>query len=94
MLYAARLTLLPFSRYVGIDPNDVLADVRNSPFHRFALIECIGRKMRQPAFGALPRQHLALAFLFKETPQHIDAVGHRQNSFHVVIGQQQHVITS
>jgi hypothetical protein len=48
----------------------------------------------QPAFGALPRQHLALAFLFKETPQHIDAVGHRQNSFHVVIGQQQHVIAS
>ena len=77
MLYAARLTLLLFSRYVGIDSNDVLADVRNSAFHRLALIKCIGRAVRQPAFRALPRQHLALAFLFKETAQNIDAVGHR-----------------
>ena len=68
MLDAARLTLLLFPRYVGIDPNDVFADVRNAAFHRFALIECIGRKMGQPAFRALARQHLAVALLFKETP--------------------------
>jgi hypothetical protein len=77
MLHTARLTLLLFPRYIGIDPNDVLADVRNSPFHRLALIKCIGREVGQPAFRALPRQHLALAFLLEETAQHIDAVGHR-----------------
>ena len=94
MLYAARLTLLLFPRYVGIDSNDILADVRNSAFHRLALIKCIGREVRQPAFRALPRQHLALAFLFKETAQDTDALFHRQNLFHVVVGQQQQVTTS
>jgi hypothetical protein len=40
----------------------------------------------QPAFRALPRQHLALAFLLEETAQNIDAVSHRQDLFHVVVG--------
>jgi hypothetical protein len=66
----------------------MFADVGNASLHGFALIERIGLAVGQPAFRALPRQYLTLAFLFEETPQYTHAVVHRQNLFDFVIVQE------